>query len=74
MVKYLLIALSLFLLTCENNNNNDEDSNVNESFVIVSLQDTDAVAIVGANNLEIEQQVSIDLNSTDCSEFLNEMD
>ena len=73
MVKYLLIALSLFLLTCENNNN-DEDSNVNESFVIVSLQDTDAVAIVGANNLEVEQQVSIDLNSTDCSEFLNEMD
>ena len=55
---------------CYEEDNDDGDS----SFVIVSLQDTDAVAIVGANNLEIEQQVSVNLNSTDCSEFLEEMD
>tara|TARA_B110000014_G_scaffold260639_1_gene250774 strand:+ start:375 stop:1793 length:1419 start_codon:yes stop_codon:yes gene_type:complete len=119
MIRYLLIVLSLFLLTCEkeilgcvdeeacnynsdatadnnsctypeanyncdgnciveeecgDDNNEDEDLSENESFIIVSLQDTDAVAIVGANNLEVEQQVSVDLNSTDCSEFSNETD
>ena len=50
---------------CRAVDHNDEDS----SFVIVSLQDTDAVAIVGATSLEIQQQVSVNLNSTDCSQL-----
>ena len=77
MAKYLLIILSLFLLTCEKDAlgcTDEDEQGENNSFVIVSLQDTDAIAIVGANNLEVEQQVSVDLNNTDCSEFLNEMD
>ena len=62
MFRYLFVVLSLFLLTCEENENQGSE---NTSFVIVSLQDSDKVAIVGANNLEVEEQISISMSDHD---------
>ena len=73
----LLISVVFLLLFigCEEN---ESDSSINHGHnhnaVIVSLQDSDNVAIVSSENLELEQQVSIDLNTTNCSEFSNQME
>ena len=71
MVIFFLI-ISLVFIACEQTE--DSEVSCNNSTVIVSLQDSDSVAVVSASNLEVQGQVSIDLNNVDCSEFLNQME
>ena len=69
------VVFLLLFMGCEEN---ESDSSINHGHnhnaVIVSLQDSDNVAIVSSENLEFEEQISIDLNTTDCSEISNQME
>ena len=58
-------VLSLFIYSCDENSTDDSISN---NIVIVSLQDSDGVSFVNADNLDIINQLDIDLDN--CSENL----
>ena len=63
----------LFIYSCTENpvDGSDDPINYNNNAVIISLQDSDNVAIVKSENLEVEEEVSIDSN---CSEFSNQIE
>ena len=69
----ILFLLILFLVGCDDKDINTS-SNHNHNQVIVSLQDSDAVAFVGSDNLEIMDHFNINLNTINCSEIENQME
>ncbi len=77
MYKFFILIVCLFI-GCdktENNLSDIQDTNIQDnSAIIVSLQDSDNVAIVNSLDLEVKYQVSIELNNTNCEAILNEMD
>ena len=64
--------LSLFIYSCNENPSDNEDSSISNNEVIVSLQDSDGVSFVNADNLDITNQ--IDINLDNCSEYTNQDD
>ena len=72
-MRILVLFISLLFIGCEQNEA-DSSTTHNHNAVIVSLQDSDNVAIVSSQNLELEEQVSIDLNTTNCSDLSNQME
>ena len=64
--------LSLFIYSCNENSIDDTDDSVSNNIVIVSLQDSDGVSFVNADNLDIMNQLNIDLDN--CSENTNQED
>ena len=60
---YLTLVILFFIGGCEKVEtlNGDSNDSFNNSAVIVSLQDSDNVAIVNAATLEIQDQINIDL-------------
>ena len=71
-MKIFFLMITLLFIACSENE--DSELACDNSYVIVSLQDSDNVAIVNSSSLEFEQQVSIDLNDTNCSEISNQME
>jgi len=71
-MKIFFLMITFLFIACSENE--DSELACDNSYVIVSLQDSDNVAIVNSSSLEFEQQVSIDLNNTNCSEISNQME
>ncbi len=71
---YLTLVILFFIGGCEKVEtlNGDSNDSFNNSAVIVSLQDSDNVAIVNAATLEIQDQINIDL--VNCLEISNQME
>ena len=71
---YLTLIILFFIGGCEKVEtlNGDSNDSFNNSAVIVSLQDSDNVAIVNAATLEIQDQINIDL--VNCLEISNQME
>ena len=64
--------LSLFIYSCNESPIDDGDSPISNNEVIVSLQDSDGVSFVNADNLNITNQ--IDINLDNCSEYTSQED
>ncbi len=70
---YITLLILFFISACEKVESSTEDNNsLNNSTVIVSLQDSDNIAIVNSASLEIQDQINIDL--VNCSDISNQMD
>ena len=71
---YLTLVILFFIGGCEKVEtlNGDSNDSLNNSAVIVSLQDSDNVAIVNAATFEIQDQINIDL--VNCLEISNQME
>ena len=59
---YFMLVILLFTVSCDQSEDNNDNVSCDDSTVIVSLQDSDNVSIVRASNLEIEDQISINLD------------
>ena len=64
--------LSLFIFSCNESPTDNGDSPISNNQVIVSLQDSDGISFVNADNLDITNQ--IDINLDNCSEYTNQQD
>ena len=64
--------LSLFIYSCNESPTDNGDSPISNNQVIVSLQDSDGISFVNADNLDITNQ--IDINLDNCSEYTNQED
>ena len=63
---FLLIAL---FISCDHNDQNGEHSNGHKLFV--TLQDSDSVAIIDSDNLNLLESITIDLNQINFSSIVN---